>query len=76
MYENFQRTIEFCNYQIEKGHYVTYTKLYKDLNALELEIDFAYRHEALSHIEFNELENEIKNTLLLFRNWKEKSASN
>lgn len=76
MYENFQTTILCINYEIEKGRYVTYTKLYKDLKALELEIDFAYRHEALSHVEFNQLENEIKNTLLLFRNWQEKSVSN
>lgn len=76
MYENFQTTILYTNYKIERGYYVTYTKLYKDLKALELEIDFAYRHEALSHIEFNELENEIKNTLLLFRNWQAKSVSN
>lgn len=76
MYEYFQRTIELCNYQIEKGFYVTYTKLYKELYALESEIDFAYRYELLSHIEFNQLKGEIKNTLLLFRKWKEQSVSN
>lgn len=75
MYENFQRTLLFFNYEIEKGRYVTFTKLYKDLKALELEIDFAYRHKALSHVEFNQLENEIENTLLLFRSWQEKSIS-
>lgn len=75
MYESFITSIHNYNYQISKGHYMTFSKLYKDLKALELEVDFAYRHSCLTYEEFNNIENEITNTLLLFRNWQLESVS-
>lgn len=44
---------------MDRGHYVTYTKLHRDLYSLEQEIEFAHRHEALSYLEYRKLENEM-----------------
>lgn len=74
MYDNFILEIHNIQYQIRRGRYVTYTKLYKDLYQLEREIDFAYCHKALTYEEFNQIENEITETLLLFRSWKMQEA--
>lgn len=70
MLDNFISDIRFIQYNIRRGKYLTYTKLYRDLYDLERQLDFAYVHKALTYEEFNQLENEITETLLLFRSWK------
>lgn len=70
MFEKFISDIHNIQYHIRRGRYVTYSKLYKDLSQLEREMDFAYCHKALTYREFNQIENEISETLLLFRSWK------
>lgn len=70
MYDSLISDIHNIQYQIRRGRYMTYTKLYKDLYQVERETDFAYSHNVLTYEQFNMLENEITETLLLFRSWK------
>ncbi len=74
MLDSFIAEIHNIQYQIRRGRYLTYTKLYRDLYDLERQLDFAYVHKALTYEEFNQLENEITETLLLFRSWKMNEA--
>lgn len=74
MLDNFISDIRFIQYNIRRGRYLTYTKLYRALFDLERQIDFAYCHKVLTYEEYNQLENEITETLLLFRSWKMNEA--
>ena len=74
MLDSFIAEIHNIQYQIRGGRYLTYTELYRDLYDLERQLDFAYVHKALTYEEFNQLENEITETLLLFRSWKMNEA--
>lgn len=66
MFESFMNSIRNISFQIEKGRYLSYYKLYKDLSAIESEYSFAYRHKAISYIEFHQLEDAVEDALKLF----------
>lgn len=67
MYRQFLNELSIVQYYIEKGQYQSFAKFYKEMNLLELQIDFSYRHYGLSFLEYNELMDKIRHCFFIFR---------